>query len=314
MFARDRFARQTFDCGAFSVFVPAGARLSTTNDVHVFFSPGDVSGARGSNAVLVHGLRGAAAGGKWIVVSVPGVVGGATPITEAQILDCLRRVGLAGRIDRLRLSAHSRGNGGMALTLRRRLLTTAIERVTILDSSDFARSLIAGFAASRIGAARITSYDVNTGRFPLPGIENRHLDPLCIRSIGYARLIADAVSTGRLTTVPPRIDALVRALRLPPRGTLTSAAPPAPGKTPIRAFCTDPTRAAALRDLRSDERVGNIATYGARADTSPYAFIEFNNVMAFNDPSIPKSRWTAFVPGIYSHHLFVAEIAHELFP
>ena len=49
------------------------------------------------------------------------------------------------------------------------------------------------------------------------------------------------------------------------------------------------------------------------APASPYAFIEENNVMGFNSSAIQRSLWLHFNPQIYAHHLFVAEIAHELF-
>jgi len=312
----DRLADRTFDCNTFSVFIPSGAIASSTNKVHVFYSPGGVTTVSGGNAVAVHGLRGAAEASDWIVISVPGAPGRAFTISDAQIIHCLQLVGRPAQIDLVRLSAHSRGNGGMAATLQRRLITPSlIDHVTILDATDFSSSLTAGLNASHVPASKVTAYDVNTGTFGLPGVQNLQINSACIRSIGYARLINDAVASGRASSVPPAIATRVAALNLPPRGSFTTASPPPAGKTNIGTFCSNPANAAALTNMRDGEAtVANPGQLAGSATTSPYAFIEFNNLMNFNDPNQPRSSWISFPPGIYSHHLFVAEIAWELFP
>ncbi len=133
------------------------------------------------------------------------------------------------------------------------------------------------------------------------------------------RLIADGVASGRAPTpLPAAIAAKVSALILPPRGGFSTITPLPPGKTSISAFCADRANAAALRALRDGEppdptSLLTTAQYAARAATSPYAFIEQNNVLGFNPAGTPAAALSHFNPQIYSHHLFVAEIAHELF-
>ena len=309
----DRLADQTFTCGEFSVFVPAAARSSTRNQVHVFFSAGGAIGA--TSHVEHHGLRGAADSNQWILFSVRGFPGQAFTITQAEIVHCLQSIGRPAHIDLVRLSAHSRGNGSMAAELQRRLITPSlIDHVTVLDGSDFANSLAAGFRQSGIPASRITAYFVTTGSFPAAGVQSRGIDPACIRAIGYARLIKDAVTTGRVSTLPSAIARVVGALPLPARGSFSTRTPLPPGMTSIRAFCSDPANAAALRALRSGERgVAHVSDLEPFADTSPYAFVEVNNLLNINDPGAPRTQWRTVSAGIYSHHLFVAEVAHELF-
>lgn len=326
----DRFGSRTFDCGIYSVFIPAGAASVTTNRVHVFYSPGGAGAAGftpGSNAVAVHGLRGAADPSQWIVIGVPD--GRPNTISDAQIISCLTTVGRPGRLDSVRLSAHSRGAEGLVATLRGRHITPAlIDHVTLLDINDFAGSINPALQRSHVPPGRVTSYNVIWGNFPLRDIHNAPLRGMhniqvpfsCIRSIGYARLIRDAVATGRLTTpVPPDIAARVSTLTLPPRGSFSTATPTPPGRTSLRDFCADPANAAALTAMRDGEPPSPTSllpprVVTARATTSPYAFIEENNIMSFNNPARPRAQWDRFSPQIYSHHLFVAEIAHEMFP
>jgi Domain of unknown function (DUF4157) len=309
----DRLADQTFTCGEFSVFVPAGARSSPRNQVHVFFSAGGAIGE--TSHVEHHGLRGAADPNGWILIGVQGAPGQRFTISQAQIENCLQSIGRAAHIDIVRLSAHSRGNGSMAAQLERRLITPSlIDHVTVLDGSDFINSLTSGFRLSRIPTSRITAYFVTTGPFPMAGVQSRGIDPECIRAIGYARLINDAVTTGRVTTLPPAIATVVGALPLPARGRFSTVTPLPAGMTSVTAFCADPANAAALRNLRRDERgAGHVSDLVRFAGTSPYAFVEVNNLLNINDPGAPLTQWRVVSPGIYSHHLFVAEMAHELF-
>jgi hypothetical protein len=232
-------------------------------------------------------------------------------------------VGRPASIDNLRLSAHSRGNGSMASTLQGTLLPSSkIRHVTVLDGTDFADSLTKGFKASGISASQVTAYNIVFGPFPKVGganVENIQLPYNCMRSIGYARLINDGVATGRAPTpLPPAIASKVAALTLPTRGNFTVKTPPPTGKTNINAFCSDKKNVTALHDLRDGEPANptsllTTAQFAARANTSPYAFIEQNNVLGFNAAGTPPESAMHFNPQIYSHHLFVAEIAHELF-
>ncbi len=309
----DRLAEQTFTCGEFSVFVPAGARTSQRNQVHIFFSAGGAIGA--TSHLEHHGLRGAADPNGWILIGVQGFPGMAFTITRAQIEHCLQSIGRGSQIDSVRMSAHSRGNAGMARELQRRLIPTSlIDHVTVLDGSDHQNGLTQGFRASAIPTSRITAYFVTTGPFPMSGVQSRGINAECIRAIGYARLINDAVTTGRVTTLPPAIASAVGALTLPARGMFSTATPTPAGMTSLRAFCADPANATALRNLRHGERgAAHVSGLERFADTSPYAFVEVNNLLNVNDPNLPRTQWRVVSPGIYSHHLFVAEMAHELF-
>jgi hypothetical protein len=316
----DRLGSRTFDYGTFSIFIPAGAASVNTNHVHVFFSPGAVTGPSGSNAVAVHGLRSAADPSKWILISVPGVRGGFNKVSDAQIINCLRSVGRAPAIDAVRLSAYSRGAAGLAATLQGRLLMPSlIDHLTFLDVTDFAASLSRGLHSSHVAASRVTVYNVVFGAFPLTGVRNIGVPFACIRSIGYARLISDGVATGRSPSpLPSVIASRIGALTLPSGGSFSTATPTPPGKTNLGSFCADPGIGAALIAMRDGEPakptgVPSASQLSARASTSRYAFVEENNVMGFNSPTAPRAKWLHFSPQIYSHHLFVAEIASELF-
>jgi hypothetical protein len=140
------------------------------------------------------------------------------------------------------------------------------------------------------------------------------MDAECIRAIGYARLINDAVGTGRIPVLPSAIAALVAALPLPPRGSFSAETPPPPGKTSIAGFCRDRAHAPALRALRRGERhVANVGQLAGNENTSAYAFVEWNDLLNLRDPAAPRNQWRSVTPGIYSHHLFVAEVADDLF-
>jgi hypothetical protein len=318
----DKLGSRTFNFGKFSVFVPAGLGSDTANRVHVFFSPGCVSGPSGGNAVAVHGLRGAADKGNWILIGVPGVL--KSPyhtITDSEIVDCLQAVGRAAQVDAVRLSAHSRGAGGLAETLQpKRITPSLIDQITLLDTTDFASGLMQGFQTSNISLAKVKAYNVVFGDFPLIGKQNNFRVPFNgIRSIGYARLILDGLATGRANSpLPPDIDKRIKALKLPSRGNFSKITPLPAGKTSLSAFCSDPANQSVLADMRFGEP-SDPTSFLAPAEvtklaaTSPYAFIEENNVMGLNSPAIPRAQWLRFNPQIYAHHLFVAEIAHEVF-
>ena len=311
----DRLADRTFTFGDFLIFVPAGATPSLTNKVHVFFSAGGVLDA--TSHVEHHGLRGAADPHDWILFGVQGERGHRFTISESQVRQGLESVGRPAQINAVRMSAHSRGNGSMAETLRRRLFSAAlIDHITVLDGSDFSASLTEGFRRTGVPPSRITADFVTTGAFRQPGVvhTSQGMDPEGVRAVGYARLINDAVATGRVTTLPPDIAAKVAALPLPPRGTFSAASPPPTGKISFNAFLRDPGHRAALAALRTGERrVDNVGQLAGSENTSPYAFVEWHNLLNLNDESLPRDQWRSVSAGIYSHHLFVAEIADDLF-
>ena len=118
-----------------SLFVPRGT-TPDTNNVHIFFSPRGAAEDRGDNDVLVQGLRRAAEGTNWILIGVSGVVNGWRTIHDAAIAACLTRAGRSPTISAVRLSGHSRGVAGLNQTMNRRLISTRIDRIVILDAPE----------------------------------------------------------------------------------------------------------------------------------------------------------------------------------
>lgn len=311
VFGNDKLADRTFSYQDFMVFVPSGAVAAKTNNVHVFFGAAGMIG--GASHTEHHGLRGAAEGSDKILIGVQGEPGKAFTISSGQITAALESVGRPARIDALTLSAHSRGNAGLAKTLQGRLLPSAlIQAITILDGNDFAKKLLAGFKASRIPLSKVTADIVTTGRNKFEGVKALHLDWQGVRSIGYARLIKDAVSLGRVPPLPPGIASKVNAVTLPPRGTLSASPTPPAGRQSVNKFCA--ANKAALEALRAGEKeVPNVGALSGRETSSPYAFVEWHDLLNLRDSTQPRDTWRSVTPGIYSHHLFVGEIAADLF-
>lgn len=275
------------------VFLPRGANPDS-NKIHVFFSPGGVKGDSGLNAALTHGLRGASDASDWILIGVPAEGGqhherGFHTISIDAILNCLERVGRARRIDSLRLSAHSRGYRGLMETIQRRLINLAlVDRVIILDANhnDIANVL----RGSGIRANKVIAYGVTTGNLPLPGSRTIRLPAGCMRAIGYCRLIQDAMVTRPSLPIPAAVRN--QLLTLQPRGRFTTSATPNAGQVSLIGFCN--SNGAAINTIvrqESDPAVGL------------KRFLDNNDLVRFGG---------SFTAGIYSHHFFVAEIAHEL--
>jgi hypothetical protein len=311
----DRFADRTFTYGEFLVFVPTGATSSLTNHVHVFFSAGGVIGPE--SHVEHHGLRAAADAGDQILIGVQGEKGKKFTISLQQIIDALASTGRPASVSSINMSAHSRGNGSLAATLQKRLIPASlIEHITILDGNDFAHAILAGLRASRVPLSKVTADIVTTGGFGTfpSAVHTTSMDPAAIRSIGYARLINDAQALNRVSPFPPAIAAMAAALALPARGTFTTEDPPPSGKVNINSFSRDPANAAALRALRAGERSPrNVGELAGLEETSAYAFVEWNDLLNLRDHAKPRRQWRSVSPGIYSHHLFVSEVAGDLF-
>lgn len=107
---------------------------------------------------------------------------------------------------------------------------------------------------------------------------------------------------------------MAAALALPPRGTFTTENPPPSGKMNINAFSRGPANRAALAALRVGERrVPNVGALAGSEETSAYAFVEWNDLLNLRDPADQRTNWQSVSPGIYSHHVFLAEVAGELF-
>ncbi len=287
----DRFGGQTFDCGDLSVFVPRSARPDV-NKVHVFFSPGLVTGDSGFNAALTHGLRGASDASEWILVSVRGEDPGFRTINTSQIVNCLTSIGRTADIQSLRLSAHSRGFRGLRETISRRLISTAlVKRVVILDANY--KSIADALRHSGIPASRVVAYGVTMGDLPLAGVHNIRLQADCkgaMRAIGYSRLIQDAMVTRPLLPIPSVIRS--QLLTLPARGCFTTSTPTGGCQVNIIDFCRR-NKGAIATILRQEEH----STAGLKR------FVDDNDLIRLG---------VSFVAETYSHHLFVAEIAHEI--
>lgn len=287
-----------------SIFVPSGVKPST-NKVHVFFSPGGVTENHGLNAALTHGLRAASDASDWILISVSGVhvekpkpADGWRTIDMPSIENCLTSIGRSPKIDALRLSAHSRGGFGLQQSLQRSLITGAIDRVTILDCGEFFLAPLVNSLKSR--SADVIHYRVNN-KNPVAGAKVINLGSECIRAIGYSRLIQDAMVTQPTLAIPAYIRS--QLLTLPTRGLFTtSTALISPPVEDIAQFCK--RNAADIKaivkkelQLKQDPKTKNIVFEGL------CSFINNKDVMRSG---------LAFSPGIYAHHLFVAEIAHEM--
>jgi hypothetical protein len=266
-----------------SIFIPRGA-TPRVNKVHVFFSPREAAGNRGDNDVLVQGLRGASDATDWILIGVSGITNGWRTINSTTISECLVRAGRPAGIEAVRLSGHSRGVGSLRETVIRRLINVRIDRVVVLDAPE----LLPNGAP---GAARTIVYRVNVQGKSVPGAVHRDLDPGCMRAIGYTKLIRNAIVTHPYLTIPSTISR--QLLPIPDRGYLTTTPASAlrGSQVNLGAFCHT-NRAAISGILRQESGPDGL-----------HAFVETHDLLrAAHGVS----------PSIYSHHVFVAEIAHEI--
>jgi|LNFM01.1.fsa_nt_gb hypothetical protein len=317
----DKFAAQTFettiplrtDAGRIdtpvSIFMPRLGRSANFIQVHVFFSPGTATQAglttrpaatstAGFNAVMMHGLRGSTDASGWIMIGVPGREPGFVAMDAADIATCLGEINPGSRyqasdIGAVRLSAHSRGYRGLKATVAAGTIPVAkIDRVVIFDA--VYASLNAALGAARIPGSKQFAYQVNVGtRLSATGATNIALDAAAMRAIGYSRLIADTSAAARVigATVPAFTGS---TLTLPPRGTFTTRAGAPATMTNINAFAA--ANRTAIRSIVS----GELAAGGAKT------YIDANNLTRLFQPTRP------FDAAILSHHLFVAELAHEI--
>jgi hypothetical protein len=168
-----------------------------------------------------------------------------------------------------------------------------VERVVIFDSVG-SGPVNAGLARAQIPGSKQFAYQVNEPTLlSASGATNISLPAPAMRAIGYSRLIADASAAAAVlgATVPAFPGTL---LPLPARGTFTTRATPGPGMTDIRTFAT--TNSAAINTIvGSEHRATGMKTY-----------VDANNLTRLFQPAGP------FDSGIMSHHLFVAELAHEI--
>jgi outer membrane protein OmpA-like peptidoglycan-associated protein len=322
----------SFRVGELLLFVPQrvtlGSRREETNvKVHVFFAAGAVIGPE-NNDVVLHGLRGASDQSEWITIGVHGILNGSNHISDAQISDCLRSVGINTPPNVIRLTGHSRGCDSVVATVQQKLIKTPIDRIVFLDEAvehvsldkkladrtpDPARGSVrlnrvtlmvqAGFPAGKIFSYEAAHKSVNllTGASArVRGATYFNLDPQCIAAIGDARLVEDAMaldsSLAAEANSDPRIVKQLQSLHtskapLPPRGSLTTG-PTTATKKNIDEFCRIPEIRKAVSEILATPVL--------------MAFINKKNLTKYNKKDV--ADWTPFA----AHEFLVAEFAHEL--
>jgi hypothetical protein len=263
-----------------SIFIPSGVTPETSN-VHIFFSPRGAAGDRGDNDTLVQGLRGAAEATNWILIGVSGIVNGWRTMDDAAIAACLARIGRSPTVTAVRLSGHSRGMSGLNMTLSRRSISSSIDRAVVLDAPELFHN----------SGRNVIVYRVNVQNKRVSGAIHRDLNPTCMRAIGYTRLIRNAMLTRPSLMIPPAIRS--QLLSIPNRGCFSTA--PAARLSGCQVNLLD-----FCRDNRS---AINAIIHQEQGRDGLHTFVEVNDLLRAGHP---------VSPGIYSHHIFVAEIAHEI--
>jgi hypothetical protein len=186
------------------------------------------------------------------------------------------------------LSAHSRGGRGLRETIKGTLVDLAkIDRVVLLDCAF--GSVAAALTAARIPASKVTAYQVVDAALPASVGRNIRLDPGCARAIGYSRLIQDAMQTRPSLTIPA--DIRRQLLTLPARGRFKAATAASGSSDNLDDFCRS-NRSAIAAIVRDEAKP--------------------NGLMTFLDANDLGRLGQAFGASIYSHHFFVAEVAHEI--
>lgn len=291
----------------FSVFVPRGVRPNR-NKVHLFFTPF----MRPQEFVAQQGLRAQYDDSEWILIGIPSLYEHDRPnvitISTAEIQACLNAAGRGTGIDAIRMSAHSRGQRGLAHTLgvgaRRPTIDLGlVEGVTIFDASYQVpgRALRAHLAdltrmqdpanPRRFAAGAINLYDVTVGN--VSGFPGTRMHAARVRGLAYVRLVEEGLARGEITRgslagLPANTrDATTRLLAaIPNRGRFSTRSPTPSGMTDLNGFLSRHRRDLAIVD---------------NAGTGLKPFITANNL-----------DWGAgYDRHIDAHHWFVAELAHE---
>jgi hypothetical protein len=173
--------------------------------------------------------------------------------------------------------------------LNRRLIPSPIaERVVIFDAafSGLDQALAhSGIRGSDMFALNVT----DPGRLTVAGSHNISLNAGAMRAIGYSRLILDAMVTMPSLVIPAGVRA--QLLPLPARGLFTTRSPAPAGQTNINDFARQ--HRSAIRAIVANED---------DPATGLKAFVDSNNLALLGTP---------LAAGTDSHHLFVAELAHE---
>jgi len=296
-----------------AVFVSSEAQKNPhQNYVIIYFGAG-VAGEqslnfrnRGLNDPVTHGLRSALDGTPCVLICIPGgdqpdngpEAGTFFTIDDNNIKACLSSVGRdPQKLDYLQLCAFSRGQRGLRETLKQGLIRQKKpDLITIFDAAyaDLEKEL-AGIPGRDIRAYQVTQ----KRRISIQGSNNIDLDPLAMRAIGYSRAISNRIYYGlSLSTLPLQThlrlsEVKESILNLPPKGTFSSGLSAAPGAININEW---------VRRADNAQKINNIIR-NEKQQNGLLSVIQETNSLFFG---------VNFVPEIYSHHLFVAEFAHEL--
>jgi hypothetical protein len=238
-------------------------------------------------------------------------------ISLDNIKDVLTKYGRGGEPDLLRLSSHSRGSLGLRETLARKLLAGKfVDKINILDESDsfaFGKEPdpgvpgdIAPFVDPK-NSGLVAKPAVNFYRVigkDLGGVTERKLGKQswspadwkfwrdCMAAIGYSRLILDML---------PLRPELARPAGIldpfPARGKFTTKDPAPKDLTNILDYCglLDPTKSDS-----SGKKEKITAALKLKDFVNDYDLLRIDESFHLD-------------LNIAAHHLFVAEIAHELF-
>jgi len=301
----------------YSVFVPPTADPSL-NVVHVFFSAGGVTDFPApklparflSNGTACHAMRDAAQRAGFILVSVRGIAGSFQVLSAEVLSSLLTAVGRGGDVARMRISAHSRGVQSLVVTVSRKILIGSgaglidpgkVERVVAFDEDDKGVTRIvtgAGIPEDKIFGYRMTAK--NWTFKPKRTVDLSVIGDSML-ALGYCRLADDALALNKplKKPMPASVAALIDGLkiddilglhRLPLTAELTSR-PATPDA--INVF-----------DYVKNQKPDGFAA-ARKAQNKLHSFVDgANDLVQAHRGNIP--------PGVYQHHLFVSELAHEV--
>jgi hypothetical protein len=305
---RDKFTNQTCivkDPGRINecvMFIPSGVSRDE-NNVHIFFGPGNASDPPNafSNHTTCHALRASVAGTNWILISVAGIrqngIDLANKVSASEILDILAAHGRPRRVDRLRLSSHSRGNKGLTESLKSRMLVapsasssvfppSAVERIVAFDADEWGTADAANTAG--ISTRNLFGFKVRAQNWSMKQVidlKNFPHGETCLNAVVWSRLIEDAKVVRPSIIIPANLDKMVTDLRLPALGLLTSRKNPSAPFVNFKDFCKTRWESVIKHESFKTQELGDFVKAQDLGRVAPY-----------ND----------------QHHFFVAEFVHEV--
>jgi hypothetical protein len=273
-----------------------------------------------------------AAASDWIVISVRAKPPQVTTISADEIHGFLRKHGRSEQIAALRLSCHSRGSFDLVASLASKKLvasnpvggalpSSVVDRIISFDSDSghlmpavrtagVNPDTVFGFQTTVIPPSWTIPVPQSIQLVSGPPIPPRgtmsaadfaqmtkeltELYKKAVRAVGYARLVIDAPKTHPGLSIPPNIVAMANSLALPPLGTFTSRSTGG-GLLNFQEYCLS-------RKSTIEQLLGAEARSQQVSDL--YLFITANDLARVANTSV--------LPGIWQHHLFVAEFAHEV--